>query len=71
MFKHEMMPVINIDDLEDAIKEKYNYRGASRLCRSVPYQMRFRRNRTHGYFMLSISPSTQVVVASAASSPST
>ena len=25
MFKHEMMPVIEIDDLEDAIKEKYNY----------------------------------------------
>ena len=26
MFKHIMMPVINIDDLEDAIKEKYHYK---------------------------------------------
>lgn len=26
MLKHEMMPVINIDELEDAICEKYNYK---------------------------------------------
>ncbi len=26
MLKHEMMPVINIDELEDAICEKYHYR---------------------------------------------